>query len=237
MNDINKKIIDFYINENQLKDHKYIPMFYDSPSVKHRVLSIGLNPSLTDNIIKDLDDKELTLEHFQKSNETLKISKIQEAINFQKALKYEQKKIIYFKLLEQFFENVGYPNFEESVYHYDLYQKRHTDSEVVKKEFFKNKQLLPELITHLELIISELKPEIIFVFNAFVADKIKETKFLNNPKELDTELGCYFHKDIPVILANQLSGGATSSVYRDILVWHTKRILNKKPLKQAEKQR
>ena len=202
-------------------------MFYDSPSEKHRVLSIGLNPSLTENIIKDLDDKELMLEHFERANETLKISKIQEAVNHQKALKYGQKKIPYFKLLEQFFENVGYPNFEESVYHYDLYQKRNTDSEVVKKELLKNKQLLPELISHLELIISELQPEIIFVFNAFVADKIKETKFLSNPEELDPELGCYFHKDIPVILANQLSGGATSSVYRDILVWHTKRILNK----------
>jgi hypothetical protein len=200
-------------------------MFYDSPSEKHKVLSIGLNPSLPDNAIDGLDVNELWLEHFEKANENVKISKIQEAVYLQKTLKHSEKQIPYFKQLEQFFDKVGYPNFEESVYHYDLYQKRITDSGKVKKEFLKNKQLLPELISHLELVITELQPEIIFVFNAFVADKIKETKFLNNSKDLDSELGCYFYKETPVILANQLSGGATSTVYRDILVWHTKRIL------------
>ena len=226
MNKINKKIIDFYITNNPIKEYKYLPMFYDSPSEKHKVLSIGLNPSLPGNAIDGLDGKELWLEHFEKANENVKISKIQEAVNLQKTLKHSEKQIPYFKLLEQFFDKVGYHDFEESVYHYDLYQKRITDSEKVKK-ILKNKQLLPELINHLELVITELQPEIIFVFNAFVADKIKETKFLNNPKDLDPELGCYFYKDTPVILANQLSGGATSTVYRDLLVWQTKRILNK----------
>jgi hypothetical protein len=225
MNIINRKIIDFYITNNTLKESNYIPMFYDSPSENHKILSIGLNPSLTKNAIIGLDEKELHLEHFEKANDALKISKIQEAINLQKTLKYREKQIPYFKLLQQFFEEVGCYNFEESVYHYDLYQKRVTDSEKVKEDLIKDKQLLPELINHLELVITELQPKIIFVFNAFVADKIKETKFLNNPKDLDPELGCYFYKDLPVILANQLSGGATSTVYRDILVWHTKKIL------------
>ena len=227
MNTINRKIIDFYITNNPIKEDNYIPMFYDSPSEKHSVLTIGLNPSLTNAAVKELNQKELMLANFENANETVKISKIQEAINLQKTLKYNENQIPYFMLLERFFKEVGYPNFEESVYHYDLYQKRLTASEEVKKELLKNKQLLPELISHLELVIAELQPKIIFVFNAFVADNIKKSKFLNNPKELDPELGCYFHKDIPVILANQLSGGATSSVYRDILVWHTKRILNK----------
>ena len=93
-------------------------------------------------------------------------------------------------------------------------------------DFYEEKHLLPELIDQLELVIDQLQPKIIFVFNATVSKLLKENSFLSS-NNLDNELGCYFKKDIPVILANQLSGGATSTIYRDILIWNTKRIINK----------
>jgi hypothetical protein len=226
MNRINEKIVEFYINNSYLKGDKYLPMFYDSPSENHTVLSIGLNPSLTNAASLKLDDKELWLEHFIKSDDSTKNLKIQEVVRLQKALKSSEKKIPYFKYLETFFEEVGYPNFEESIYHYDLYQKRITNSKDVINEFSEEKHLLPELINHLELVIDQLQPKIIFVFNATVSKLLKENSFLSS-NNLDDELGCYFKKNIPVILANQLSGGATSTIYRDILIWNTKRIINK----------
>ena len=76
MNRINEKIVEFYINNNHLKGDKYLPMFYDSPSENHTFLSIGLNPSLTKAASLKLDDKELWLEHFIKSEDSTKNLKI-----------------------------------------------------------------------------------------------------------------------------------------------------------------
>jgi hypothetical protein len=226
MNKINDQIVEFYINNNHLKGDKYLPMFYDSPSANHTFLSIGLNPSLTNAACLKLDDKELWLEHFIKSDDTARNLKIQEVVNLQKTFKSSEKKIPYFKLLNTFFEEVGYPNFDESVYHYDLYQKRITNSKDVINHFSEEKHLLPELIRQLESVIEQVQPKIIFVFNATVSKLLKEKNFFS-ANYLDEELGCYFKKDIPVILANQLSGGATSAIYRDILIWKTKRIIKK----------
>ena len=85
------------------------------------------------------------------------------------------------------------------------------------------------LAHHLLKIIDIVKPEIIFVFNAFLSKLLIENDFFSI-KKIDKANGCYFlkgsHEFYPkIILANQLSGGATSIVYRDLLVWNTQRIL------------
>ena len=46
---INKRIIEFYITQGLLGEEGYLPMFY-APSNGQKVLSIGLNPSMPDNI-------------------------------------------------------------------------------------------------------------------------------------------------------------------------------------------
>lgn len=203
---------------------RYLPMFYDSPSENQTILSVGLNPSLTKKSRDMLDQKELWIDHFIKADDTTQIQKIQEVVTLQKELKSSNKKIPYFKYLETFFEEIGYPNFEEYVYHYDLYQKRITKSKDVMDVLSKDKQTIPELIEHLNLVINQTRPKIIFVFNATVSKLLKENNFLSS-NNLDDHLGCYFKQDIPVILANQLSGGATSTIHRDLLIWNSKRII------------
>jgi len=89
-----------------------------------------------------------------------------------------------------------------------------------------------ELINQFKLVIDEVKPKIIFVFNAYVSDLLKRDGDFLKEAQIDDELGCHLYNDIPIVLANQLSGGATSIVYRDILIWNTKRILNKIKSKQ-----
>ena len=89
-----------------------------------------------------------------------------------------------------------------------------------------------ELINQFKLVIDEVKPKIIFVFNAYVSDLLKRDVDFLKEAQIDDELGCHLYNDIPIVLANQLSGGATSIVYRDILIWNTKRILNKIKSKQ-----
>ena len=83
------------------------------------------------------------------------------------------------------------------------------------------------LAKHLDTIIEVVQPKIIFVFNGTLAKLLKVNNFFSS-ENLHEDLGCYFYKDIPVVLANQLSGGSTSSLYREMLIWNTKRILNKK---------
>ena len=80
----------------------------------------------------------------------------------------------------------------------------------------------------MELVINELNPEIIFVFNAAVSKLLKEQQLFFKNQKIDELDGCYYYKNIPVILANQLSGGATSTVYKEILIWNANRIINHK---------
>jgi hypothetical protein len=228
MNELNKKIIDFYLKSNQKKVNDFLPMFYGNPTNSYKVISVGLNPSLTEKFSNELESKKLTVEHFEKANEIEKAAKIENCIEYQSQLKYGINQIPYFKLLKSFFKDIGYNQFEKEVFHYDLYQKRVTDSKIIKHDFEKDKALIDELVNHLRFVINKIEPEIIIILNAYVANLIKDkTDFLKEPKQLDAELGCYFHNGTPVILANQLSGGATSSVYRDILIWKIKRILIK----------
>ena len=86
-------------------------------------------------------------------------------------------------------------------------------------------------VNHFNKIIEVVNPDVIFVFNASLSRLLIEKDFFSS-KNIDKEKGCYFLKDKPgsspkVILANQLSGGATSSVYKELLIWNANRIINK----------
>ena len=69
MNELNKKIIDFYLKSNQKKVNDFLPMFYDNPTNSYKVISVGLNPSLTEKFSNELESKKLTVEYFEKADE------------------------------------------------------------------------------------------------------------------------------------------------------------------------
>jgi hypothetical protein len=204
-----------------------------------KAVTLGLNPSLTENFAKTIHNEILEIEkHFGFKNESKfgikryeaytknKAAVTKKLIAFQSQLKYDDnEKISYFKQLETFFNELQDGiNFKEHVFHYDFCQLRHTDSKQMKTTIKENYKTL---VGHLEKIIELVQPKIIFIFNASLATLLKENNFFST-SILDPELGCYFYKNTPVILANQLSGGATSSVYRELLIWNVNRILNKK---------
>jgi hypothetical protein len=200
-------------------------------------LVVGLNPSLTTKFaehihstifeIEDTFDPMSTHDYGRKEiylkNKAAITKKL---IDYQALLKYDSKeRIPYFKQLENFFIEIeNKTSFKENIFHYDFCQLRHTDSNGIKKTIEDNYEILAK---HLDTIIEVVQPKIIFVFNGTLAKLLKVNNFFSSVN-LDAELGCYFYKEIPVVLANQLSGGATSSVYREMLIWTTKRILNKK---------
>ncbi len=230
----NQRIVDFYIKQEHLKEEDYLPMFYDSVNGQ-KVLSIGLNPSMPRDIEDFLDKNNLTVKIFKNLSKLEQKKKIDTIIAYQRTLKYgseEKKKMQYFNELEKFFKDLeynGFNDFKQNVYHYDFYQKRNTASREVKVEL-RNQELVSELIDHAKMIVDEVKPKIIFVFNAFVADLLKNNESFLNEDQIDDKLGCHLFNNIPVVLANQLSGAATSIVYRDILIWNSKRILNTKKI-------
>lgn len=242
--EINERIESDYISEKiNLANTNWFPLMkYDEDygvsksldAIKH--LIVGLNPSLTNKFakhihetifeIEDTFDPMSTHDYGRKEkylNNKAAITK--KLIDYQALLKYDSKeRIPYFKQLENFFIEIeNKTNFKENIFHYDFCQLRHTDSNGIKKTIEDNYEILAK---HLDSIIEVVQPKIIFVFNGTLAKLLKDNNFFSSVN-LDAELGCYFHKDIPVVLANQLSGGATSSVYREMLIWNTKRILNK----------
>ena len=224
------------MKQGVLREDDYLPMFYAIPTGQ-KVLSIGLNPSMPENIMNFLEKHNLKVKGFEYLSDTEQKDKIDKVIAYQKSLKYEndgKKKMKYFNELDKFFkelEQKGFNDFQEDVYHYDLYQKRNTASEEVKIEL-KDNLLVTALINQTKQVIEELKPKIIFVFNAYVSDLLKKEGGFLKEAQINHELGCHLYKEIPLVLANQLSGGATSIVYKDILIWNTKRILRTMQKKQ-----
>ena len=104
---------------------------------------------------------------------------------------------------------------------------RHTDSKDMTNLMIKK---YDTFVKHLKLVIDVINPELIFIFNASLARLLKDNDFFTS-QTLDKEKGCYFLKHnlqskTKIILANQLSGGATSTVYRDLIVYNVQRILN-----------
>lgn len=242
--EINERIeLDYNSEKINLAKTNWFPLMkYDEDygvsksldAIQH--LSVGLNPSLTNKFAKHIHSTIFEIEdtfdpmsnhdygrkEIYLNNKTAITKKL---IDYQALLKYDSKeRIPYFKQLENFFIEIEKKtSFKENIFHYDFCQLRHTDSNGIKKTIEDNYEILAK---HLENIIEVVQPKIIFVFNGTLAKLLKDNNFFSSVN-LDAELGCYFHKDIPVVLANQLSGGATSSVYREMLIWNTKRILNK----------
>lgn len=204
------------------------PMFYQ-PFKEEYILSVGLNPSLTNTFFKLLP--------YKTNEKCCDASQIEELISFQQGLKFGANAIPYFKQQNSFFsELLGSENLHQkpdlelikkSVFHYDLVQLRHTYASGVLKRLLNENdaELKKHVIIHLEFVLDTLKPKVIFVFNAAVS-RFFIQEGIATTKEFDQEKGCYHYNDIPLICANQLSGGATSSFYRELLLWNSRRILN-----------
>lgn len=209
-----------------------------------KYLSVGLNPSLTAKAEENIhckifginekynfkhETKMGVLRHDFYLKDQIEIDK--KLIDYQKEMKYGSKQIPYFKLLIDFFNNIEEKNtFKEHVFHYDFCQLRHTDSKRIQKVIVKKENYLM-LVRHFKQIIEITKPKFVFVFNAFLAGLLRDNDFFSS-NNLDENYGCYFMDDSEdispkFILANQLSGGATSNIYKDLLIWNTKRILKK----------
>ncbi len=200
--------------KNQLIQLNVPPMFY--PAFEGQsVLTIGLNPSLTVDFFKELPVKMNDLA-YQKNQ-------IEELLGFQRKLKYGAEQINYFKEQEAFFNELNV-DFAKEVFHYDLIQIRHTDSSGIERHLRENHSLKNQAFEHLNFVLNSLRPKAIFVFNAAVSGFIK--KELVPHQSLDPAKGCYLRNEVPLIFANQLSGGATSKCFRELLVWNSKRILS-----------
>jgi hypothetical protein len=236
--DLNTKIESWYpimyYNENiVLEDKNYITM--------------GINPSLTDNakqaINKIFEIKQFNVENdskgderFNKFNSNRQIKK--KLIEFQNKLKYEaEDQIEYFKTLEYFFKSVC-KNFEKDVFHYDFCQLRNTDSKNIKNEI-KIKGNYEKLCIHFDMISELIKPDYIFIFNATLFKILLKRDFFErvNHDIIDKDDFQYYNEFIDdngvckrngmkFIVGNQLSGGATSRVYRANLIANVRRLLN-----------
>jgi hypothetical protein len=222
-----------YYNENiVLEDKNYITM--------------GINPSLTDeakteiNKIFEIKDFDVKVdgkgeERFNKFNSNRQIKN--KLIEFQNKLKYDDEdQIEYFKTLEYFFKSVG-KNFEEDVFHYDFCQKRNTASGDIKKEI-KIKSNYEKLCIHFDEIAKLIKPDYIFIFNATLFKILIMRDFFErvNLDIIDKDDFQYYNEfmddngvcernGMKFIVGNQLSGGATSRVYRANLIANVRRLL------------
>lgn len=248
--DFNKSIEEDYKDINPSNESWFPLMKYDenygfSKSLDDvKFLSIGLNPSLTEkfavhihrNILgvkKELDFKStLTLGEERRSafdqNADVIVPKL---VEFQSRLKYDPiEQIPYFNYLTSFFQEIADNiSFEKHVFHYDFCQLRLTDSKAINPLISTNSSLFER---HLIDIIDIVKPEFIFVFNGWLAKHLRDKDFFS-AKQIDDIQGCYFLKgksncSPKIVLANQLSGGATSVVYRELMIWNVKRILKGK---------
>jgi hypothetical protein len=161
-------------------------------------------------------------------------------ITYQKELKYSKKPISYFKTLDHFFQAVKI-DFKEDVFHYDFCQRRNTDSVTIGEWLSKNKYSnFNRLIHHIDQIVQLIQPEYVFIFNALLVEMLMEKKFFDKNLDLkkigkDFQLyneyinddGVCTRKDTKFIIGNQLSGGATSRVYRANLIANVNRLINK----------
>lgn len=243
--EINERIeLDYNSGKINLANTNWFPLMkYDESygvsksldAIQH--LIVGLNPSLTDKFAKHIHETIFEIEdtfdpmstHDYGRKEIYlknKAATTKKLVDYQAKLKYDEKEQIpYFAQLEKFFnEFENNTNFKENVFHYDFCQLRHTDSNEIRKTIENNYKIF---IKHLESIIDVVQPKIIFIFNGTLAKLLKDNNYFSS-NVLDAELGCYFYKETPVILANQLSGGATSSVYKELLIWNVNRIINRK---------
>lgn len=250
--EINELIENEYIQENihNVHDDWFPLMKYDedygvSKSFDDiKIVTLGLNPSLTEKFAKIIHHEILEIEkHFSFKNESKygveryeaysknKAAVTKKLIEYQSRLKYSEKEQIpYFKHLKSFIEGINKEiSFKDHVFHYDFCQLRHTNSKEMTNILKDNYKYFSN---HFNKIIEVVNPDVIFVFNASLSSLLIEKDFFSS-KNIDKEIGCYFlkekHGSSPkVILANQLSGGATSAVYKELLIWNANRILKNK---------
>lgn len=249
ISDFNSFLDEDYKSLNQSSESWYPIMYYNEDiNLKDKnYMTIGINPSLTKNAKKYINE---ILEINQSNNNkgidrfnsfrNDKARKIKELINYQHELKYN-KQITYFKTIDQFFESVG-KDFKRDVFHYDFCQLRNTDSCTVREWIFQNNHL-NKLVEHLDKILNLVKPKYVFIFNATLVKILMEKKesFFERKNHGLKKLGkdFYFYNeyinddcvctrnDIKFIIGNQLSGGATSRVYRANLIANVNRLLKK----------
>jgi hypothetical protein len=208
-------------------------------------VSVGLNPSLTDQFARKIREIILgphhpnvdamscgaTLQSHYFDNRDALTGKL---IEFQRSLKYKpselgkpNSQIPYFRSLDRFFENLRGANcFEHNVFHYDFCQLRCTNAKEVQPVIEKHYEMLE---SHFLKVLELTNPKIVFIFNAYLSNLLVN-KNLFTRRCLDND-GCYYLKGndglMPkFILANQLTGGATSKAYSDLLIWHSKRIVD-----------
>lgn len=204
-------------------------------------LSIGLNPSLTEKFAEHIHNQILGLKSVCGYRNVQKLGEkrfdafngdrenvVPKLVEYQSKLKYDiNEQIPYFQHLTSFFKEIDDKiSFKEHVFHYDFCQLRQTDSNAVSPIISKNYKLFAD---HFRDIINLVNPEVVFVFNAWLAKLLRENDFFS-AKEIDKRYGCYFlngksNTSAKIILANQLSGGATSAVYRELVVWNVQRLL------------
>ena len=177
-----------------------------------------MNPSLTDSAKKSIDECGFNRNKNYKSNE----KSIRNLIDYQRKVKFE-KPIPYFKAISSFFDEIQGISYKEDVFHYDFMPVRETNSKIVIKEL-KDKNLRNNLISLFQKVILEVDPKIILICNAALSQILIEEKKIDDINDNGYR---YYDNSKPVILANQLSGGATSKVYRDILIWLVRKILKK----------
>ena len=248
--DFNKQIEEDYKDINEKNDSWFPLMKYDenygvSKSLEDvKFLSIGLNPSLTEkfavHIHRDIlgVQKELDFKTMLKFGDERYSAFYQNAdfivpklVEYQSKLKYDPvEQIPYFAHLTSFFQEIDDKiNFEKHVFHYDFCQLRLTDCRAINPIISTYSSLFER---HLMAIIDIVKPEFIFIFNGWLAKHLRDKDFFS-AMQIDAIQGCYFLKgkancSPKIVLANQLSGGATSVVYRELMIWNVKRILNSK---------
>jgi len=236
------------------KSESWYPIMYYNENINvasKNYMTIGINPSLTDEaklIINDiLEIEQFNVEvdgkgvdrHNKFNNKRKNI--ITKLIAYQNKLKFslgsQKFQIQYFKTLHQFFKSIG-KNFESDVFHYDFCQLRNTDSGDIK-QWLKQKDNYNLLCKHFDMISKFINPEYIFIFNATLLEILMENDFFdrkkNNTKSkkhfdfyndfMDDDGICH-RRTLKFIIANQLSGGATSRVYRANLVANVKRLLS-----------
>lgn len=249
ISDFNSFLDEDYKDLNPCSENWYPIMYYDETiDLKKKIyMTIGINPSLTENAEKNINEIfEIDHSSNNKGEERFnryrndKARKIKEIINYQHELKYN-KQIIYFKTLDKFFESVG-KDFKRDVFHYDFCQLRNTDSGNVRKWISHNNHL-NKLVEHLDKILTLVKPKYVFIFNATLVKILMEKKesFFDRKNHDLKKVGkdFYFYNDYldnngictrndtKFIIGNQLSGGATSRVYRANLIANVNRLINK----------
>ena len=159
----------------------------------------------------------------------------------EKDIYYKKFPINYFKKLEEFFMAID-KDFKQDIFHYDFCQLRETDSISIGEWLSENNfSKFNQLLTHLDKIIELIQPEYVFIFNASLVEMLMENNFFHccNHEALYGKDHFQFYnefmnydgvctrKDTKFIIGNQLSGGATSRVYRANLIANVNRLINK----------